>query len=199
MERVRAAPSRSPKQGESMKPIALALPLAVALAGCNSKPTVEAKNASVAEVAKQVQQSGAAVKMKPGKWAMTAIVENVEIPGMPKEMAASFSNTSKKSTFESCLTPEQADRPSGDFFGGAKNGNCTYEHFSMDGGKIDAKANCSVGQMKQTIVMNGEFGAEHFKLRQTVETDPPPGTTGKMKATVSIDSKRVGECTAKTS
>jgi hypothetical protein len=180
-----------------MKYAVLLVACALPLAGCG-KPDVEAKNASAAEVAEKVRAAGADVRMKPGKWAMTAVVEKVEMPGMPPEMAAAFSNTSGQETkFESCLTQAEADRPAGKFFGGDKNGDCTYERFTMSGGKIDARANCKIGAMQQTIAMNGQFGEEQFSLRQSVETDGPPGSTGKMKATVRIDSRRVGECDAK--
>lgn len=181
-----------------MKYAVLLIACALPLAGCG-KPDVEAKNASTAEVAEKVRQADADVRMKPGKWAMTAVIEKIEMPGMTPEMAAAFSSsTGKETKFESCLTQAEANRPAGEFFGGDKNGDCTYENFTMSGGKIDAKANCKIGAMQQTIAMNGEFGEEAFNLRQTVETDGPPGSTGKMKAVVRIDSKRVGDCDAKT-
>ena len=50
---------------------------------------------------------------------------------------------------------------------------------------------------QRDVIRRGQFGEEQFNLRQSVETDGPPGSTGKMKATVRIDSRRVGECDAK--
>ena len=71
-----------------MKVIALIVPLAAVLAGCHSQSTVEAKNATVAEVANQVAQTASndPKAIRAGLWSSTVTIEQIDAPGVPAEM-----------------------------------------------------------------------------------------------------------------
>ena len=59
-----------------------------ALAACNKSPEVNAKNASVAEVAQKVREAGANDSfVRPGLWQSKVTIDQLDIPGMPAEMA----------------------------------------------------------------------------------------------------------------
>ncbi len=181
-----------------MKRVALIAGMA-ALAACNKSPQVDAKNASVAEVAQKVREAGADGSfVSPGKWQSKVTIEEFEVPGMPPEMAQRMKATMAKfqnRSFETCLTKEEAKRPKEDFFTG-RNDRCRYDHFTMGGGKIDAQMRCG-GESGGTQVMTmvGTYSPDAYEMRMamTREGGPPSaaGTTMKMR----IEAHRAGECT----
>ena len=72
-----------------MKYAALMIACALPLAACN-KPAVNEKNASVAEVANAVSQSGIAGEnfIRAGQWQVKGTLEEMNIPGLPPETQA---------------------------------------------------------------------------------------------------------------
>lgn len=176
-----------------MKKLLLLAPLA--LAACNSGPSVEATNASAEEVANKVAASGAAPQLSPGRWEGTVNIVSMEIPGMPPEAAAKMKSAmGTGQPFNSCLTPEQAKKPAADFFTGGQK-DCTYEKFSMDSGKLDAKMQCKTGGMTVDMTMDGKFASDSFQLAMTSKSAGMPGQpmsahTMNMK----MEARRTGEC-----
>ena len=181
-----------------MKRVVLITCLA-ALAACNKSPQMDAKNASVAEVAQKVREAGAETTfVNPGKWQSKVTIEEFEVPGMPPEMAQRMKATMaqfQQRGFETCLTREEAKRPKGDFFTG-KNNRCRYDHFTMGDGKIDAQMRCGdTGGATQVMTMIGTFSPEAYQMHMAMVREGGPkssaGTTMKMR----IESHRIGECT----
>src|ERR1700712_4116639 len=97
-------PMRFPKSAAFVQ---LLVP-ALVLAGCNRSPSVDAKNSSVADVAKQVGGSG--FKVTPGEWPANAQIATCDMGrGLPPGAAAAMkAMTGKPRTFTACLTPEKA-------------------------------------------------------------------------------------------
>ena len=186
-----------------MKAISLALPLALALAACGNDAEVDARNASVAEVAEQVADAGGTGQfVRPGKWQSRVQIEKFEIPGAPPEAASAMRSMQQRAqVHESCLTPEEAKRPKEDFFAGAGK-NCRYDRFTMGNGKIDAVMNCAGEGMAQTMAMQGTYGPDAYQMRMSMnaraggaggsgaEARPASGMTMTMR----VDAKRIGEC-----
>lgn len=185
-----------------MKPAALLLtaaaPALFALAACNSKPDIHARDASVAEVAKKVADAGGTDSfVRPGKWQSQVQIEAFELPGAPPAAAnAMRSMEHRAQIYESCLTPEQAKRPKEDFFAGA-NKNCRYEHFNMSGGKIDAVMRCADKGMAQTMAMQGTYGPDNYQMAMSMKAQGGPTPSDGMTMKMRIAAKRVGECDAK--
>ena len=99
-----------------MKVVAILLPLA--LMACKER-TVSAENASAAEVAAKLEAAGAgAMKLNPGRYESTVTIDRVAIPGMTQEMMDRLRRAAPDKPTASCLTPEQANRPAAEFFGG---------------------------------------------------------------------------------
>lgn len=184
-----------------MRNLMLALPLLI-LAACDHSPTVEAENASVAQVADKVREVGgdSAMTVRPGQWESSVELESIDIPGMPPQAAAQMKKTmaSVATGHKSCLTEEQARRPKEDFFAGTES-NCRYDKFSMGGGKMTGTMRCTSpqGGGTQLIEFNGTYGPEYYRMRMasTVEGASPAGP---MKMVMNMASKWVGDCDAKT-
>lgn len=184
-----------------MKRLMIVLPAIAVLTACNSKPTIKAENASVAEVAAATQD---AVKLEPGKWETTVNIVSVEGPGLPAGMADAMKQQMKAQKVETCLTPEQAARPPQDMLGAAKN--CTYEKFEMSGGKMDGTMVCkgmpgSSGPTEMRASMSGKFASTSYDVTSEATMTMPampggPAGGGKVTTKTQVVGKRLGACDA---
>src|SRR3954462_8650136 len=99
----------------SMKYSILLIACALPLAACNRSPQVNEKNASVAEVAKKVRETGADQSfVRAGLWQSKVTIDQLDIPGMPAEMSQRMKTMmaeKQEHNFETCLTPEDVKRP----------------------------------------------------------------------------------------
>ncbi|MGI8932035.1 MAG: DUF3617 domain-containing protein [Sphingomicrobium sp.] len=179
-----------------MKALLMMLPLML-LGACDSNPEVKIDNAKPSEVAAKVREAGGGGEfVRPGKWVSTVTIQEMNIPGMPPEFAAKIKERMTQGrTVESCLTPEQAKKPKEDFFAGVDK-SCRYEHFEMDGGKIDAAMTCTHDKMVQKMTMAGSYSPERYNMTMTNKMEgggPQSGTTMKM----TVEARRAGDCDAK--
>ena len=181
-----------------MKRLTIVLPAIAMLAACNSKPTVHAENASVADVAAATQN---AVSLQPGKWETSVTILSLEGPGLPPGMATAMKSRMAGQKVETCLTPEQAAKPPQDMLGAAKN--CTYEKFEMSGGKMSASLVCKNapgmpgGDMRAT--MSGNFASTSYDVtsESTMSMPAMPGRAGGAVTTkTQVTGKRLGDCDA---
>ena len=94
-------------------PLALVATTAYGLAACDKGPQVDLTNATPAEVAKAIKDSGATRTMvRPGKWSSTVAILEMNSPGMPPEMQAAMkARIGEPRTVEACLTADQVDNP----------------------------------------------------------------------------------------
>lgn len=182
-----------------MKAALLLIACALPLTACNKGPQIHEKNASIEEVANKVQAAARdQAFVDPGKWETKVSLLDVDIPGMPPQMAAQMKQSMGKMQehgFTSCLTEEDAKRPKENFFAG-NNKDCRYDHFTMSGGKIDAALRCEGkpegGAMNMTI--NGTYSRDSYEA--TMAMDVSGGREGSMKMRSHSESHRVGQCTA---
>jgi hypothetical protein len=185
-----------------MKAAYLLLAFALPLSACNKSPEIHEKNVSVADVAQKVRDAGVGNGgfLDPGQWRTVSTLEEMDIPGasaeaqaIMKQMASKTSNT----TFEYCLTPEEARKPSGKFFAGKDRGNCRYESFDMSGGKMDAVMSCR-GEPSGTVTMamHGTYSPDEYVSHGEMKIEGSP--QGAMTMKMRTEAKRIGECAAKT-
>jgi hypothetical protein len=179
-----------------MKHLLLIAPLA--LAACNKAPSVDVRNASAEEVQAKVAASGASQALKPGRWEGQVEVTELQMPGMPPAAAAQMkSQMAKASKFASCLTPEEAKKPTAEFFGRKGNG-CRYDRFTMHDGKIDAVMSCATPGAKaaaMTMTMNGTYAPDHFELAMTSKMAGGAGQpAGGMSMAMKMNSRNIGAC-----
>lgn len=175
--------------------LSFALPLvaALALTACNQGGSVSAENESAESVAKKVAASN--IKPLPGRWESTVKLEKMDMEGMPpqaKEAMAKQMGAGHK--FSSCLTPEQVNQPDGGFFAGGGEG-CTYKHFKMAGGRIDAEMTCGQDSYKQTMAMAGTYSESAYDIKVDSQGEVQPGKG--MKMALAVSSRRTGDCDGK--
>ena len=174
------------------------LPIAACDSSSESEPGVEARNASVAEVADQVREAaGDESFIRAGKWGSQVTFEEMVAPGMPPEAAEQMRKMlGEGQRVESCLTEEQAQRPSEDFFPGGNN-QCRYEHFTMRDGEIDARMRCSQGEIAQIMEMEGSYSPTAYQMRMTTSLEGAPAPASGMRMKMRVEAQRVGECEPK--
>lgn len=168
------------------------------LAACDSGPEVDMKNASVQEVAEEVRQDGGLAArdgfMRAGLWSTSVELTELEAPNMPAmvrdQMRKSMARTEGH---ETCLTPEDAQKPKEDFFAGAGK-DCRYDHYRMGDGRIDAKMRCQHQGMTQLMEMSGTYSPDHYRMTMTTRTDMPDTPMGAMTMKMNLESKRIGDC-----
>ena len=119
-----------------MRTIAFTPIAALALAACGSGD-VSVTNASPEEVAAKVDAAGGA-RFNPGEWETTVETVSVDMPGLDGPMKDEITKMmlQRKQVGKNCVTPEQAKSPPAEVLA-QSNGRCTYETFTMAGGKID--------------------------------------------------------------
>ncbi len=173
---------------------------ATALFACNKSPEIHERNASVEQVAVAAQKANAArgIMLNAGQWRLTGKMEEMTIPGMPASAQADMQRMigdKNNFTMEYCLTPEQARKPKGDFFGGKKSENCRYERFDMAGGKIEAVMRCE-GQpsCNMTMKIDGTYAADSYATN--VAMDVADKGHGGISMKMRSEAHRIGECTA---
>ncbi len=162
---------------------------ALALAGCNKQDSIEAKDESAESVAAKIAKSN--LMPKAGRWESTLSIENMEFPDMPPETQELMREHMKTSrTSFTCLTPEEAAKPDAEFF--QQDSGCTYDNFSMAGGKIAADMTCNHDGGVQQINLSGTYGEESYTMN--VSSTGKVGNGMPMSMAMSLASRRVGEC-----
>ena len=170
-----------------MRPASI-LPLAVALmlAGCGSQDGVTANNVSPEEVATKL--AAGHNQPTPGRWRWTSKIEKMDISGLlPEESDA----IGKPTTWFTCVTPEQANLANVEAFQKGARG-CTYDHFSMHRGVLDAGLTCAAGARRYNAAMTGSYSPEDYQISTTAPFELRPGIAGNV--TTSLEGMKVGEC-----
>lgn len=159
---------------------------ALALAGCGSSDTVTAENESLESVAKKVSESD--LRPKAGRW--ETMVKS-DLSNLPAELRAAVAKQQETPTV-TCLTPEEAARPNGEFMQGMKDTGCKYDRFTMAGGKLDSVLTCDMGGgSKRTMVSSGTYAPDRYSVTMKSEGSGP-GAGPNINMTVT--SRLIGEC-----
>jgi hypothetical protein len=131
--------------------------------------------------------------MEPGQWEATNEIVSANAPGLPAEALKQM--VGQKSTVSNCVTPEEAAKPSANFLTAQKNMDCTYQDFSMDGGKMTGTMSCTGGQMPGRMVMKmaGDYSPRAYDMNMDMEAG---GLPGGMKMTIKARTigRRIGDC-----
>ena len=157
------------------------------LASCGQAE--EKRQQSAEEVAKEMS----AVKLEPGQWEATNEILSAEAPGLPPEALRQM--VGQKTTVSNCVTPEQAAKPSANFLAAQKDSNCTYQDFSMEGGRMKGTMSCTAQGMPGKMVMNmeGKYGPQSYDMNMDMQAGGMPGGMN-MKVKARTTGRRVGAC-----
>ena len=182
-----------------MRFVSFALVATFALTACDKGPQVDLTNATPAEVAKAMKDSGATRTMvRPGKWSSTVAVLEMNSPGMPPEMQAQMkAQLGQPRTVEACLTADQVDNP--ERMIGAVPASCRYDRYTMGNGQMNGKMRCETNGMVQEMSVAGTYSDDAYSLTIDNKTTVPQGAVAgqpasNMSMKMKVDSKRLGEC-----
>lgn len=149
-----------------------------------------------ADEAKAEMASGGAMKMKPGEWEVKISFDQVEGKGLPPQaMEMMKTQMAKGITTKSCMTKEESEKPSADFFGSTADSNCNFEELNRSGNSMKVAMTCKPeGGMTMTSKMDGSFAAESYTMNVEQKTEGTPMGAFIMKG--KIEGRRLGDCPA---
>jgi hypothetical protein len=171
---------------------------AVVLASCDRQPSVDLTNASPAEVAKAMKDSGATRSMvRPGKWSSTVSILEMDTSQLPPEMAQKIrGDLAKPRTIQACLTAEEVDHP--ERMLAQVPPSCRYDYYRMQSGRIDGKMRCDGPGGKQEMTVQGTYATDRYSMTIGTRAAVVPGApVGSGNSKMKIDSHRLGECDGK--
>jgi hypothetical protein len=161
----------------------------LALAACGSAKKEEPTEMSPEDVADEM--SG--LKMNPGMWEITNEILSATAPGISQDKFKGM--VGKRPPLRSCITPEQAAKPSPSFMAAMEKSDCTYQQWSVENGRMMGAMSCSGGNLPtdMNIKLSGTYAPDSYSLDMDITTEGVPGGPAVvMKATTRA--KRVGEC-----
>lgn len=179
-----------------------AMGLAFLAAGCGSKEkSGEAAGASGKSQEEVRQEAAKLDKPRPGQYAQTSEVKQIDVPGLPKQMADQMKSTLQKSQVSNfCLTSAEAEKGYRDMFHDVGQGReCTYSRFDVDGGKLDAQMECASKEGgKAVLTLDGTVAEDKsdITVKMDMSDGPQMGSQpgGQMKMTMHVTTKRIGDC-----
>ncbi|SHN53031.1 DUF3617 domain-containing protein [Erythrobacter sanguineus] len=178
-----------------MKRMAMIAALGALVAGCSDgNAEGAASNAgavSADEVARKVE--GAGIMPEPGQYKATITMTGMEIPGMPADMAGHGSGMT--TTSEYCLTEEDVAQGFEEMMKRGQDGECAYESFNLDGGKMDAVMVCKTPAGEARMTMNGTASPTTSDFTATMKMNVPEMGEGTMS--FAAKHERIGDCPAK--
>lgn len=147
-----------------------------------------------AEEAAAEAASGGQVAMRPGRWEQTMQFTEINMPGMPAGMADMIKGQMGQGmTVTHCLTEEDVQEPTPEMFSGEGQDNCRFEEFDRSGNNMRMRMTCdSEGGGKVNIAMDGEYGAEAYRM--DMDMNSTGGPQGDMAMKGAITARRIGEC-----
>lgn len=176
-----------------MKHIIIAAAGVALLAGCSGGKTDADGDGTISakEVAAKAKADG--VKPLPGLYKATVTMTGLDIPGLPPEMADHGAGAT--TTSENCLTAEDVEKGFEELVKQGQQGECSYESFSLDGGKLDAVMLCKTPEGSARMAMTGTTTPTSSEYTATTKMNFDGVGEGTMNFTVKQE--RIGDCPAK--
>ncbi len=162
----------------------------IGLAGCDNKSEPKA-DMTAEQVAEELKE----MKIEPGQWEATNEIVSVNAPSVPGDVLKKMVGQTTK--VSNCITPEQAAKPSANFLAAQQNNQCTYQDWSMEGGRMTGTMTCQGGQMPGKVIMTmaGAYASNRYDLDMDMKTTGLPGGM-EMNIKAKTTGRRTGECTA---
>ena len=138
--------------------------------------------------------AAAMAQLSPGQWETRVEVLRLNMSDVPNMPAGVTPPMPPPTTVRSCLTPEQARQPNAGFLTGGENqSGCTYEDFSMTGGRMQGIVTCTREGTTVRATVNGSFTADSYAM----ESESRVTANGMTVETASrVTSRRIGDCPA---
>lgn len=149
-------------------------------------PASKDRSMSMEDMAKSAQSMG----LKPGTWKVKVEIADIQMKGMPQgpqgqAIADAMKKRMASQEITSCITPEEAAKPSADILAARKQANCTYANTMIAGGKIHAEMTCkpksgATGTM--SAVMDGTYAPGSYSMTMDMNTAGMNGMGMTMKS-----------------
>lgn len=168
--------------------------LTLGLAGCSGGGDADADGdgkVSNAEVAQQAKAEG--IRPEPGLYRATITMTGIDIPGMPDDMKGH--GAGMVTTTEDCLTEEEVDKGFEELVKQGQQGECSFDKFNLDGGKLDAVMLCKTPQGDARMNMTGT--ATPTSSNFTANTKMNFDGVGEATMNFTVKNERIGDCAAK--
>lgn len=142
--------------------------------------------------ADEVADRMSAMKIEPGQWEAVNEILSVEAPGVPADALREMAGKTTK--VSSCVTPEEAAKPSANFLVAQKNSDCAYQDFSLKDGRMTGRMRCTGGQIPGTVTMKiaGDYSSRRYAMNMDMKADVVPGVAMTIKARTT--GRRTGDC-----
>ena len=164
--------------------------LPFALAGCGN--SIDLTNASIEEVARM---SAAIDKPEPGQWTTDATLVSFDAGPVDSPVAQAMKEQlGETATTEACLDPEQAKKPLFGDLAPARGADCTFRHFRLKDGRLDAVMACRNADGAQlTVEQRGSYSSTKVDITSKVSRTAANGT-GQGGMTSHVVARRTGDC-----
>lgn len=188
----------------NFKAATLALASSLALAACGGETEDASSTASASNLTDPEAIAEALTNMpkpQPGEYKIEAELVEFAMPGASEEESNALRGLmemgSSMSGITFCMNEEMAQQGYEDYLEQLQgpNENCSYDSFSIDGDKIDAKMTCGDEEASGTIEFTGTISETGSDM--TVSMDMTEPMTGKgIQMVMRNATERVGECTS---
>jgi hypothetical protein len=177
-----------------------ALAAACALAACSSGNADADGDGKITQ--DEAQTAMSSVRINPGQWENTVEFVNIEfdeskLPPEAKEFIGPMLESMKGqvNTSKSCVTEEEADKPSANMFSGNEDADCTYDRFTFANGTMDMAMTCNDPNSGTAKITNtGSYTPDGYDMQMKVELEDDQ--IGAMTISAAAKGKRIGDCPA---
>ncbi|MFM7403311.1 MAG: DUF3617 domain-containing protein [Erythrobacter sp.] len=176
-----------------MKPLIIlaAASSALLIAGCSGGKADGDRNVTIKEAARKAESAG--LRPEPGQYQATITMTGIEFPGMPPEMKGHGAGLTR--TVDYCLTQQEVDKGFEEMMKRGQNGECLFERFKLDGGKMDAVMVCKTSAGQARMQMTGAVTPTTADFTATTAMDFEGVGEGTM--TFTTKHQRTGDCPTK--
>jgi hypothetical protein len=126
--------------------------------------------------------------VQPGEWEIAVTVDAMDMQGAPA--AAANLLVGKTATAHTCLTADDAAKGPKKLLESSKA--CSFERYSMEGGKLSGEMVCLKGEKEMRVLTEGRYTPTSFRAtgKAAVAGDNP------MTMDSTSVGKRIGDCKA---
>lgn len=138
----------------------------------------------------EAQAASSNVRPTPGQYRSDVTLLSIDIPDAPPQMDGMMKKMFSRS-FEYCLTQEEVDEGYKSMTRRSQDGDCTFQRFDTDGGRIDAEMTCNTDGRTMTMEMEGTGTETSADFTMTMSGNMGTGP-GSMK--LRAQHERIGNC-----
>lgn len=171
-----------------------ALALVLALTACGDGAESPSGSDGVSPTRAQVaSRARDFVRPEPGLYRSTVEVLEVDIPGAPPQMAEMIRESGQTGqTNQYCVTPADVEKGFEEAVRKSQRGDCDYQRFDVDGGKIEAAMTCIEAGRSVNLTLSGSGDSTSSDMSMTMKLDMAGMGEGTIRAR--SRSERIGEC-----